>query len=304
VLDASAAALGADAAVLDANAAVLGANAAVLDANAAVLGANAAVLDANATVLDANAAVPRASLAAQGANAAGRCASAEALGANVATRRANLALLHANRGLFALHRALPHARRSRRMARRLARPLKHLVLDARNALTMSQAQLGPALGWSHRSAVRWESGKAVPSEDALRKLASLLAPIDADLAAEAAAAVGETLESLGLLPMPVVEKAAPRVTDGDLADAVVCAVGDVTDLPPRALRPLLHAAFARARALGLTVEQLEEALRVRVEAKTQTGKAPMRLRVRVAHGEADEREPEPVVERGRRVRTR
>lgn len=224
-------------------------------------------------------------------------------------RHANLALLDANGAFCSLRLALPRANRSQTMAKRLARPLKHLVLDARVALTMSQAEFGPALGWSHRSAVRWEAGNAVPSDDALRKLASLLAPVDADLAAEAAAAVGETLESLGLAPKPVVvkavvEKAAPRVTDGDLADAVVCAAGDVTDLPPRALRPLLHAAFARARALGVTVEQIEEALRARVEAKARTGQAPLRLRVRVAHGETDERDPEPALERGRRSRAR
>ena len=169
---------------------------------------------------------------------------------------------------------------------------------------MSQAEFGPALGWSHRTAVRWDRGRAVPPEDSLHKLASLLAPVDRDLAAEVAVAAGETLESLGLAPKPVVppvvEKAGPRVTNGDLTDAVVCSVSDASDLPPRALRPLLHAAFARARALGLTVEQVEEALRARVEAKTDAGKAPARLRVRVAHEEPDEREPEATPERGRR----
>jgi transcriptional regulator with XRE-family HTH domain len=186
--------------------------------------------------------------------------------------------------------------------------MKHLLLDARNALGMSQAEFGPALGWSHRTAVRWERGRAVPLDTSLHRLASLLLPIDRDLAEEVAVAASETLESLGLVPAPVVEpapdakKAAlPRVTNGDLADVVVCAVADASDLPPRALRPLLHAALVRARALGLTIEQLEEALRVRVEAKTD--RAPARLRVRVAHGEDEERELEPAPERGRRSRT-
>jgi hypothetical protein len=153
---------------------------------------------------------------------------------------------------------------------------------------MSQAEFGPALGWSHRTAVRWERGRSEPTQASLVELASLLAPVDRDLAAEAAVAAGETLESLGLAAKPVEEKRDSRVTANDLADAVVCAVADETDLLPRALRPLLHQAFARARALGLTVEQVEEGLRARVDAKTDKGKERVRLRVRVAQEEGGE----------------
>ncbi len=167
---------------------------------------------------------------------------------------------------------------------------------------MSQAEFGPALGWSQRTAVRWERGRSTPPETSLVKLASLLVPIDLDLAAEAAVAAGETLESLGLAaPKPAAEPPT-RYSTADLADAVVCAVADATDLLPRALRPVLHAAFARARALGLTVEQLEESLRPRVDAtKAEKGKERVRLRVRVEQ-EQEREEPAsraPVQRRGR-----
>jgi transcriptional regulator with XRE-family HTH domain len=180
-----------------------------------------------------------------------------------------------------------------------ARPLKELLRRARYALEMSQAEFGAALGWSHRTAVRWEQGTA-PYGPTLTKLAALLVHVDRDLAVHIAAAAHETLESLGLAGPPT----GPRVTQGDLADAVVCAAADATDLPPRALRPLLHAAFARARALGVTVEQIEESLRVRVDPKAQAGKPPVRLRVGSALEQVDlaDRDPDPTPSRRARVR--
>ena len=108
------------------------------------------------------------------------------------------------------------------MSKRLTRPMKDLLRDARTTLSMTQAEFGPALGWSHRSAVRWERGHAHPTEESLATLASLLMPVDPELAAEAALAAGESLESLGLATpkaAPPQEKPVRRTTPGDLADA-------------------------------------------------------------------------------------
>jgi transcriptional regulator with XRE-family HTH domain len=190
------------------------------------------------------------------------------------------------------------------MRKQLSRPLRELLSFARHTLGMSQNAFGPALGWSHRTAVRWERGHSIPPDDALVKLAGLLVPVDADLAAEMATAAGETLESLGLVTKPALAERALRVTPEDLGDAVLCAVAEAADLPPRALRPILHAAFARAKSLGLTVEQLEESMRARIDAKKDAGKASPRLRLRVAREETDEAAPEPAVESGRRSRVR
>ncbi|MBV9946955.1 MAG: hypothetical protein JOZ69_08915, partial [Myxococcales bacterium] len=122
---------------------------------------------------------------------------------------------------------------------------------------------------------------------------------------EAAVAAGETLESLGLAPKEPKESAKPppRLAPSDLADAVVCAVADATDLLPRALRPLLHAAFARARALGLTLEEVEEGLRPAIETKASK-REPPRLRVRVEAQAPDEPEGAPAAERAARSKAR
>jgi hypothetical protein len=159
---------------------------------------------------------------------------------------------------------------------------------------MSQSELGPALGWSHRTAVRWESGRSSPTPGALVKLASLVLQKDVELAAEVAAAAGQTLESLGLVAAPAPQPApAPRVSVDVLADAVVCAAADVTDLSSRTLRPILHAAVARARALDLTLDELEESLRVRIGAKPSARKTSEQARVRVAKVDATDEAPVP-----------
>ena len=141
-------------------------------------------------------------------------------------------------------------------------PLSTVLGYARQALHMSQREFGPALGVSHRTASRWDTGGSTPGESELRMLAKLLVPVDLDLATDVAAHIGETLEHLGLVapppPPPVVT--APPLPPSDLVDIVVCAVAESTDSSPRALRPMLLVAFRRARELGLTVEQVEKAL--------------------------------------------
>jgi hypothetical protein len=72
-------------------------------------------------------------------------------------------------------------------------------------------------------------------------------------------------------------------------DAVLCHVADASDLLPSALRPILLAALTRARALGLTSEQLDEGLRVRVADKVRAKAAPVR-RLRVAQPDAPDEE--------------
>jgi DNA-binding XRE family transcriptional regulator len=181
-------------------------------------------------------------------------------------------------------------------------PLAKLLRHARHTLAMSQSAFGPALGWSQRTALRWETGRSAPPTSSLCKLAALLAPVDLELAAEVAAAAGQTLESLGLATK--VETPAPRTTPADLTDAVVCSVADASELPSRAVRQLLAGAFARARALGLTVEQVDDALRAQLATKATRGKgqgqASAPLRVRVAHVPDDEGEAAQALERGRR----
>ena len=144
-------------------------------------------------------------------------------------------------------------------------PLRHVLSLARARLGMSQREFGPALFLSHRTASRWDTGRSVPVASTLRHLAALLVPVDLALAQEVAAHANETLEELGLVapaPPPEAPRPPPRppVTADDLVDAVLCAVAEASDVSPRALRPVLHAAFKRARELGLTVDEVEAAL--------------------------------------------
>ncbi len=136
---------------------------------------------------------------------------------------------------------------------------------------MTQAEFGAALEASHRSAVRWESSQASPSEHAIHLLVQRLLPVDRALAEEAASHIGDTLESLGLVPppepppppppqAPSPPPPPPRPKAQDLVDIVVCAVANFNGAVPNTLRPMLYTAFRRAREIGLTVEEVEEAL--------------------------------------------
>jgi transcriptional regulator with XRE-family HTH domain len=141
------------------------------------------------------------------------------------------------------------------------RDIAYLLSDARQKLHMVQRQFGPALGASHRTATRWDSGESRLAEHNFRKLAELLAPLDTALATEAAAHIGETLESLGLAaPHSPARPALQATPPEDLVDVVVCAAAEASDVSPRAMRSVLGVAFRRARQVGLTVEQVEAVL--------------------------------------------
>jgi hypothetical protein len=132
---------------------------------------------------------------------------------------------------------------------------------------MTQKQFGLALDASHRTASRWEAGKSTPFPTELRKLPAMVYPKDAQLAAELAALVGETLENLGLVkppppppPLPPPPAPPPPLPTALLVDSVVCAAADVMHAAPATLRAALHSAFRRARELRLSVDDVENAL--------------------------------------------
>jgi hypothetical protein len=146
------------------------------------------------------------------------------------------------------------------------RPIRQVLGDARHMLVMSQREFGYAVGASHRSAVRWDAGEATPAEHHLRRLAGLLYPRDHALAAEVAAAIDETLESLGLEappppPPPPPAPSLPTLGPEDLVEIVVLAAVEHTGAAPAAARQWLHAVFKRACDIGLTTEAAERALR-------------------------------------------
>jgi transcriptional regulator with XRE-family HTH domain len=142
----------------------------------------------------------------------------------------------------------------------LNRPVKGLVARAQTALGMTHEQFGTALGSSKRTAARWAAGMSRPSVPQVRKLACLVYPGDAELAAELASAASTTLVGLGLVQPPAPVVLAASLPRGLVIDAVVLAAADAAVAAPRTVRVTLLAAFRRARELGLTVEDVETAL--------------------------------------------
>jgi hypothetical protein len=145
------------------------------------------------------------------------------------------------------------------------RSTHELVVRAQLALGMTHRRFGEALGSSERTSLRWTSRSASITVPQLRKLAALVYPRDATLAAEVANAASETLESLGIVapppPAPQVAPAPPaRLAPHLIADLVVCAAADALGAVPATTRVGLIAAFARAAELKLSVAEVLEAL--------------------------------------------
>jgi hypothetical protein len=142
---------------------------------------------------------------------------------------------------------------------------------SRRAIGTTQAGLGKMLGVSRRTAQRWsESG--VPGHS-LALLAEAVHPYDASLAGQIASTLGTTLEALGIvqpppLPPPA-SPAPPAPPPSGVVDAVVCAAAEAMNMTPRDVRPGLHAAFARAKEIGLTVDVVERALGLKLGAPAE-----------------------------------
>lgn len=114
------------------------------------------------------------------------------------------------------------------------------------------------LGSSRRTVQRWDAGRGTPDGPQLAKLAAAVFPHDSDLAQKLAHAAGTTLDGLGLVPPA---SSASRVAKPNhLVDSVVCAAAEALATVPSAVRPVLLAAFRRAREVGVTVEDVERAM--------------------------------------------
>jgi DNA-binding XRE family transcriptional regulator len=157
------------------------------------------------------------------------------------------------------------------MPKNAIRAMPALLGAARRALGLNQAQLGDLLGSSKRTVQRWETKRGVPYPDDVAKLAAHVHPRDAETAPDLAAAIGQTLESLGIVapppppppppaPLPAPPPGPPPMPRDLAVDAVVCVASDALGAMPAAVRAGLLAAFRRARQLGLSCEEVEQAL--------------------------------------------
>ena len=125
----------------------------------------------------------------------------------------------------------------------------------------SQEAFGKRFGVSRRTVSRWRARNADPTDVQVVEMARLVLPFDRAFAEQIASELGETLESLGLVPRPPPPGSVlGPLTPGHAGDLAVIAAAEVMDASPRAIRPALLAAVARARVLGLTLADLERAL--------------------------------------------
>jgi len=150
----------------------------------------------------------------------------------------------------------------------MPRSLSVLLFESRLLLGVSsQGNLGVLLGSSERTGQRWERGGSRPSHDQLRQLAALVYPKDADLASEVCDAAGTTPEAWGLIPPAPSSLGPPAflIPSEHVVDLIVCAAADAMQVVPDIVRAPLRAAFSRARALGLSVQTIDDALNPRNE---------------------------------------
>ncbi|MGO8998455.1 MAG: helix-turn-helix transcriptional regulator [Polyangiaceae bacterium] len=133
-----------------------------------------------------------------------------------------------------------------------------LVTKARLRLGMSQQQLGEMLGASRRTVIRWNTGSK-PTVTQVVTLAKAVYAKDPALASALAVAAGTRLAELGL-GVPVAKE--PSVPVKELAvHSIVCVAAEASETTPQATRAGLLAALERAEKLGVTSEELTEALR-------------------------------------------
>jgi transcriptional regulator with XRE-family HTH domain len=150
---------------------------------------------------------------------------------------------------------------------------------ARAALHLSQDELAQALGVSRRTVLRWTAGQSRPTAAHLQDLARMVHPVDARLAELLATEGGVTLASLGLVPPAPPPVAAPPPPPEPPAPpqrpfppvrlmlkAILYAAEDAAKGAPGDVRAVVAAAFAISRGLGLTVDEVDDALAGREEA--------------------------------------
>jgi hypothetical protein len=131
-----------------------------------------------------------------------------------------------------------------------------LIIKAGQALAASYQELGEHAHVSRRTVQRWITGESWPAPHQLQMIAVAVHPRDPVIAQRLAAAGGRTLESLGLVPAKALE--AGRRPSPTHLDAVICAAAEVLDISPRAVRPALAVAFARAHELGFDTAAFSE----------------------------------------------
>ena len=148
------------------------------------------------------------------------------------------------------------------------------VAKASRVLGLTHRAMAELCGTSQRTVQRWFSGGSLPSHSQVHALARAAFPRDARLAEALAQEAGTTLVELGLVPspappVPVVPAGPPPrpfppvalMVDSILHAATQSAAAHAADpTSHQAILEITRAAFSRARGLGLSVEEVHDAL--------------------------------------------
>jgi transcriptional regulator with XRE-family HTH domain len=159
------------------------------------------------------------------------------------------------------------------------RTILPILAEAQNRLGMSQRGLAELTGVSRRTILRWYSNRALPIAAHVTPVIEALYPQHRDVAVKLAHKLGHTLVTLGVAPAEPPGKAAPPSEPAPpapppplapaprafppadlLIDSIICAAAEALSTTPAAVRPVVQAAFARARGLGVSVQEVDDAL--------------------------------------------
>jgi hypothetical protein len=149
-----------------------------------------------------------------------------------------------------------------------------LLSEASRTLGVTHKGLAEVCKTSMRSAQRWTTARAHPSPEQVMLLARAVLPIDPDLAEALAQEAGTSLVAAGLVAPPAPTPAAAThgpparpfppvalMVDSILHAATQSAGAHAADpTSHQAIVEITRAAFARARGLGLSVEEVHGAL--------------------------------------------
>lgn len=164
-----------------------------------------------------------------------------------------------------------------------------LVALAQQALGLTQGALAEMFQVSRRTITRMANKKVLPTTLQLNVLARAVHPVNPGLAAQLAAEGNETLEGLGIVqpappPAPAAEPEPPAPPPPPpvvvapepppapvppprpfpptrlMVESIVCAAAETMQTTPSEVRDVLRTAFARARGLGMTIEEVDDAL--------------------------------------------
>jgi hypothetical protein len=150
--------------------------------------------------------------------------------------------------------------------------IPHVALASRE-LGLTHRAMADLCGTSSRTVQRWFGGGSMPSHEQVHVLARAVFPRDAQIAAALAQHADTTLVALGLVPAPAPTVAAPPgppprafppvalMVDSILHAATQSIEAHAADpASHQAVLEITRAAFARARGLGLSLVEVDDAL--------------------------------------------